>query len=123
MSLNEETINNIKEMLSIEQKIKDLNEALKKYRSKKSRLEKAVKNHMIVTNLQKVKLPNGIILSTYTTKRRQGCSKKWVKDRLELYCHQRNYNYNDLNDFIYNPEYRTVKEVTCLRKIKPKKKN
>ena len=113
---------NLKQLLDMEKRIKEMKQALKIYNNKKKSLEKSIKHHMLQKNLTKIKLPDGVILSTYTRKSRQGCSKKFVQGRMEMYCQQKHLSFDEMNDYIYNLQYRQVKEIICLRRTKDKKK-
>lgn len=122
MSLTEDSKNKIKELLLIEEKITQLKEALKRFTDKKKKLELDIEKVMIVSKIKKINLPGGTVLKTYVKKTRESCTKKWVQSRLQTYCDKNKLNYDELEDFIYNPEYRKCVEKTTIKKQKPRKK-
>ena len=112
----------IKEMITVDGTIKKLEEALKKFKDRKSILQNKIENHMRTENVRQINLPGGEKLQTYVRKSRAGVTKKWISTRLETYCSSHNLNYQEIYDFIYDPTHRPQVEKKTIKKIKSKKK-
>lgn len=121
MSLSPDAIRAVKEMIVTDKRISELEVALKKFKERKAVLQKSIFQHMRNNDIKQVNLPGGEKLQTYTRKSRPTCTKKWVSDRMESYCKTHNVNYQNLYDFIYDPQYRPQVETTKLKKVKAKK--
>lgn len=117
-----EFITNLKEYLSLEQKIEDFKKALKKLEDRKKHLYGQIHVKMIEKKVETLKLPNGEKIKNYVRKTKEGLTKKFVQNRLEIYCNDKNINYEEVCDFIYNPKYRKVTEKHAIKKEKPRKK-
>lgn len=122
MSLPEEVQNAIKSLVKVDASIKELENALKKYKEKKQELQKIIEGHMRHSNVKTIKLKNSK-LQTYTRKTRPGVTKKWISERLKTYCEEKQINYDEIFDFIYNPIYRPQIEKQSFKKTKSKKTN
>lgn len=117
-----EFITNLKEYLSLEKKVEDFKSALKKLENRKKLLYSKIHDKMIEKKVETLKLPNGAKIKNYVRKQKEGLSKKFVQNRLEIYCQERQLDYNEICDFIYNPKYRKVTEKYAIRQEKPKAK-
>ena len=121
MSLSPEAIAAVKEYLKLDKQIEEYDFALKKLKKRKTQLQASVFQYMRKNEIKKVNLPQGESLQTTVRKSRPGTTKKWVENRLTVYCAENRIDYNKIYDFIYNPEYRPQVEKTTLRKVKGKK--
>lgn len=117
-----EFLTNLKEYLSLEKKVEDFKEALKKLEERKKLLYSKIHNKMIEKKVETLKLPGGAKIKNYVRKQKEGLTKKFVQTRLEVYCQEKNLNYEEVVDFIYNPKYRKVTEKYAIKKEKPKEK-
>ena len=115
-----EFITNLKEYLSLEKKIDSFKESLKKLEERKKFLYEKIHHKMIEKKVETLKLPDGAKIKNYVRKTKESVTKKFVESRLKLYCEQKNLNYDEISDFIYNPKYRKVTEKNAIRKQKPK---
>lgn len=119
-----EFITNLKEYLSLEKKVEDFKTALKKLEERKKLLYSKIHNKMIEKKVETLKLPNGSKIKNYVRKQKEGLTKKFVQNRLQIYCEEKQLNYEEVCDFIYNPKHRKVTEKYAIKKEKPKgKKN
>ena len=121
MSLSPEAIAAVKEYLTLDKKIEEYDTALKTLKKRKATLQASVFQYMRKNDIKTVNLPQGQKLQTYTRKSRPGTSKKWVEERLTLYCTEHKIDYTKIYDFIYDPQYRPQIEKTTLKKTKAKK--
>jgi len=121
MSLSPEAISAVKEFLTLDAKIEEYDTALKALKKRKAQLQASVFQYMRKNDIKKVNLPGGQSLQTTVRKSRPGITKKWVEERLTIYCTENRIDYNRIYDFIYDPQYRPQIEKTTLRKVKGKK--
>lgn len=117
-----EFVQNLKEYLSLEKKIKDFKGALKRLENRKKELYGKVHQKMILKKVETLKLPNGAKLKNYVKKTKEGLTKAYVQNRLKMYCDQNQLNFDEVNDFLYNNKYRKVTETPAIRKTAPPKK-
>ena len=122
MSLSDQAKSAIKEYLTLDKRIEEFEKSLKALKARKTLLQSSIFKHMKQNDIKQVNLPQGQKLQTYTRKSRPGTSKKWVEERLTLYCQRKSMNYEELYDFIYDPQYRPQIEKTSLKKTKTKVK-
>ena len=115
-----EFIANLKEYLSLEKKVDEFKASLKKLEDRKKNLYSKIHNKMIEKKVDTLKLPNGAKIKNYVRKTKESINKKFIENRLQLYCNERNLDYDEISDFIYNPKYRQVIEKHAIRKQKPK---
>jgi len=116
-----EFVQNLKEYLSLEKKIKDFKGALKRLETRKKELYGKVHQKMIIKKVETLKLPNGAKLKNYVKKTKEGLTKGYVQNRLKMYCDQNQLNFEEINDFLYNNKYRKVTETPAIRKTAPRK--
>jgi len=116
-----EFVQNLKEYLSLEKKIKDFKSALKRLETRKKELYGKVHQKMIIKKVETLKLPDGAKLKNYVKKTKEGLTKSYVQNRLKIYCDQNNLNFDEVNDFLYNNKYRKVTETPAIRKTAPRK--
>lgn len=121
MSLSAEAIAAVKEMLQTEKRIEELEGALKKFKERKTLLQKSIFSHMRQNDIKQVNLPGGAKLQTYTRKSRPSATKAFIEGRITTYCSSNNLNFTELWDFIYSPEHRPQEETTKLKKVKARK--
>lgn len=121
MSLSQDAIQALKEMIAVDKRISELDNALKKFKERKSVLQKSIFQHMRNNDIKQVNLPGGEKLQTYTRKSRPTCTKAFIKERLETYCQSNRLNYEEIYEFIYSPEHRPQIETIKLKKVKAKK--
>lgn len=121
MSLSPEAISAVKEYLTLDKRIEEFEISLKALKKRKNLLQASVFSYMKKNDIKTVNLPHGQKLQTTTRKSRPGTTKKWVEERLTLYCTENRIDFNAIYDFIYDPQYRPQIEKTTLRKIKAKK--
>jgi len=117
-----EFVQNLKEYLSLDKKIKDFKGALKRLETRKKELYGKVHQKMIMKKVETLKLPNGAKLKNYVKKTKEGLTKSYVQNRLKIYCDQNQLNFDEVNDFLYNNKYRKVTETPAIRKTAPPKK-
>ena len=122
MSLSPEAVAAVKEMIVTDKRITELEAALKKFKERKTILQKSIFQHMNQNDIKQVNLPGGEKLQTYTRKTRPTATKAWIEDRLQNYCQSHNINFTEIYDFIYDPEHRPQVEKTALKKVKSKGK-
>jgi len=115
-----EFIANLKEYLALEKKVDEFKVSLKKLEDRKKLLYAKIHHKMIEKKVDTLKLPNGAKIKNYIRKTKESINKKFIENRLKLYCEQRQLDYNEISDFIYNPKYRQVIEKHAIRKQKPK---
>lgn len=118
-----EFITNLKEYLSLEKKVKDFKEALKKLEERKKLLYSKIHHKMIEKKVEVLKLPGGDKIRNYVRKTREPLNKKYIQTRLQIYCEEKNLNYEEIYDFIYNTKYRKVIEKNAISKTKQRVKN
>jgi len=116
-----EFISNLKEYLTLEKKVEEFKNALKKLEDRKKLLYGKIHGKMIEKKVDTLKLPNGAKIKNYVRKTKESLTKKFVQDRLKIYCNDRQLDYDEISDFIYNPKYRKVTEKYAIRKQNPKK--
>jgi len=121
MALSPDAIAAVKEMIVTDKRISELEAALKKFKERKGVLQKSIFQHMRNNDIKQVNLPGGEKLQTYTRKSRPTCTKKWVSDRMQAYCNSHQVNFQELYDFIYDPQYRPQIETAKLKKVKARK--
>ena len=117
-----EFIQNLKEYLSLDKKIKDFKGALKRLENRKKELYGKVHQKMILKKVETLKLPNGAKLKNYVKKTKEGLTKVYIQNRLKMYCNQNQLDFDEVNDFLYNNKYRKVTETPAIRKTAPPKK-
>lgn len=115
-------ITDLKEYLNLEKKVEEFKVALKKLEDRKKILYQKIHHKMIEKKVETLKLPGGAKIKNYVRKQKEGLTKKFVQTRLEIYCQEKNLNYEEVVDFIYNPKYRKVTEKYAIKKEKPKEK-
>jgi len=115
-----EFIANLKEYLALEKKVDEFKVSLKKLEDRKKLLYAKIHHKMIEKKVDTLKLPNGAKIKNYIRKTKESINKKFIENRLKLYCEQRQLDYNEISDFIYNPKYRQVIEKHAIRKQKSK---
>jgi len=115
-----EFIANLKEYLALEKKVDEFKVSLKKLEDRKKQLYTKIHHKMIEKKVDTLKLPNGAKIKNYIRKTKESINKKFIENRLKLYCEQRQLDYNEISDFIYNPKYRQVIEKHAIRKQKSK---
>ena len=119
MSLSNHEINRLKQLLKIEEHIKELSEALKKFRTQKAIITDQILMDMDKRNIKRINLPGGAKLETKIQKKRVSLNKKFIEGRLNDYCTNNQLNYEDLHNYVYSKEHRPfVEEVTKLKKTK-----
>ena len=116
-----EFIANLKEYLSLEKKVDEFKASLKRLEDRKKLLYAKIHHKMIEKKVDTLKLPNGAKIKNYVRKTKESINKKFIENRLKLYCETKNYDYDEITDFIYNPKYRKVIEKPAIRKQNPKK--
>lgn len=116
-----EFLTNLQEYLSLEKKVDEFKAALKKLEERKKLLYTKIHHKMIEKKVETLKLPSGDKIKNYVRKQKEGISKKFVQSRLEIYCTQKQLDYSEVCDFIYNPKYRKVTEKYAIKKEKVKK--
>ena len=79
-----EFLTNLKEYLSLEKKVEDFKEALKKLEERKKLLYSKIHNKMIEKKVETLKLPGGAKIKNYVRKQKEGLTKKFVQTRLEV---------------------------------------
>ena len=117
-----EFIANLKEYLSLEKKVDEFKASLKKLEDRKKLLYAKIHHKMIEKKVDTLKLPNGAKIKNYVRKTKESINKKFIENRLKLYCEQRQLDYDEISDFIYNPKYRQVIENMQLESKNQKKK-
>ena len=121
MSLSPDAIKAVKEMIVTDKRIAELEAALKKFKERKAVLQKSIFQHMRKNDIKQVNLPGGEKLQTYTRKSRPTCTKKWVQERMQTYCNSHQVNFQELYDYIYDPNHRPQIETAKLKKVKARK--
>lgn len=112
----------VKEYLTLDQKIATAEETIKVLKIRKTMLYNNVFKYMINHEIKQLNLPNGEKLQTYSRKSRPGVTKQWVSDRLHTYCTKNHLDYNEVYDFIYDPQHRPQVEKSSMKKVKSKNK-
>ena len=112
----------VKSYLDLTTKIEEAEATIKILKQKKKQLYNNVLKYMITNDLKQLNLPdNEKLKATYRTQR-AGINKKWIHNRVELWCEQKNVDHMDLLDFIYKPEHRPVVQKEVLKKTKARQK-
>jgi hypothetical protein len=112
----------VKSYLDLSKKIEEAEKTIKVLKKKKQYLYDSVLKYMVVNKVQQLNLPDNEKLKTSFTNQRQGINKKWIQQRTELWCEQKNVDHMDLLDFIYKPEHRPTTQKEVLKKIKSRQK-
>ena len=98
--------------------------AMKKLKIKRDEEYSNIFDSMQKLNLKKINIDkeSGQTIQTCYKKKREGLNKKFIQGRLQTYCQDKRLNFDDINDFIYNKDYRKVTESLGLKKTKTRKK-
>ena len=112
----------VKTYLDLTKKIEEAEKTIKILKKKKQHLYDTVLKYMVVNKVQQLNLPDDEKLKQSVTKKRQGINKKWIHQRVELWCEQKNVDHMDLLDFIYKPEHRPTTQTEVLKKTKARQK-
>ena len=111
----------VKEYVTLDAKIAEAEKTIKILKTRKEMLYNNVFKYMVNHQIKELNLPGGEKIKTYTRKTRPGTSKKWVEERLHSYCSSNKMNYQELYDFIYDPQHRPQIEKASIKKVKAKK--
>ena len=111
----------VKEYVTLDKKIAEAEKTIKILKTRKEMLYNNVFRYMVNHEIKELNLPGGEKIKTYTRKSRPGVTKAWVSDRLHSYCSTNHLNYNELYDFIYDPQHRPQVEKQSIKKMKAKK--
>ncbi len=119
MSLSLHEINRLKQLLKIENHIKELSEALKKFRAQKAMITDQILMDMSNKKITRINLPGGAKLETKVQKKRASLNKKFIEGRLGEYCRANDLDYDELHNYVYSKDHRPfIEEVTKLKKTK-----
>jgi len=113
--------NTVKDYITLDKKIAEAEKTIKILKTRKEMLYNNVFRYMVNHEIKELNLPGGEKIKTYTRKSRPGVTKAWVSDRLHSYCSTNHLNYNELYDFIYDPQHRPQVEKQSIKKMKAKK--
>ena len=115
MNLNEETIQNIKEWVKMDNEMRALKQEISNRKKKKEDISNSLISLMKEKDIDSVNINSGKIEFTQR-KTKKPISKKLLQDILSKYYKGDNNKANELNDFILNNREETSKDI-IVRKI------
>jgi len=115
MNLNEETIENIKEWVKIDNELRTLKNEISARKKKKEDISNSLISRMKEKEIDSVNINSGKIEFTQR-KTKKPISKKLLQNILSKYYKGDNNKANELNDFILSNREETSKDI-IIRKI------